>query len=285
MLHEHADRLRATREFALVEVGFLNYSEPKFADAVRACSAAGVERVIIVPYFLVPGVFVAKDLPRALDSVRPEFRSLEFVLADPIGFDPRLADAILDLAESAAGPDRWREDLLRAPEFCTANPRCPLFRTPSCPATLGSTPVSASEGERLRSTLTEIQNPKSNIQNRSLLVVAHGSPDYSANAQMFEVIDLIRARKVYPIVEFGFLDCNEPDIPTAIDRCASLGTSRIEVVPYFLHTGRHVADDIPTLLEEGRVRHPDIDFRLARYLGSSNKITDILGDRAAEARK
>ena len=61
--------------------------------------------------------------------------------------------------------------------------------------------------------------------------------------------------------------------------------SGIDVVPYFLHTGRHVADDIPKLLDEGSRQHPDMQFLLARYLGSSTVITDILADRASMARR
>lgn len=110
--------------------------------------------------------------------------------------------------------------------------------------------------------------------------MVHGSPKASANTPMFEVVKKVRARGTYPIVEAGFMECNEPSIPEAIDKCASQGATRIVAVPYFLHVGTHVADDLPTLLEEGKERHPGIEFLMAPYLGQSPKLTDVLVKRA-----
>jgi sirohydrochlorin ferrochelatase len=113
----------------------------------------------------------------------------------------------------------------------------------------------------------------------ALLVLAHGSPRPSANAAMLRVLEVARQRGLFPIVQVGFLECNEPDIPTAIDLCAAQGATCIRAVPYFLHTGTHVAEDLPALLEAGRQRHPGIEFRLGPYLGRSERLTDILAER------
>ena len=121
---------------------------------------------------------------------------------------------------------------------------------------------------------SKIQSPKS-----ALLVLVHGTPRPASNAPMWQVIEDVRSRNVYPIVEVGFMECNEPSIPEAIDACVSSGASEIIAVPYFLHTGTHVADDLPTLLEEGEARHPAIQFRQGDFLGSSKRLTDILIDR------
>lgn len=118
----------------------------------------------------------------------------------------------------------------------------------------------------------------------ALLIMVHGSPRASANADMYRVVERLRDRGAYSIVEVGFLDCNAPRIPEAIDRCVELGAQRIDAVPYFLHTGSHVAEDLPALLDDGRARHPNVEFRLAAYLGASPRIADILAARAAAAR-
>src|SRR5207237_10459289 len=55
-LREHAQRLADSGRWRRVEVGFLNYSEPRFAEAVRACARAAVRRIVVAPYFLIPGV-------------------------------------------------------------------------------------------------------------------------------------------------------------------------------------------------------------------------------------
>lgn len=114
----------------------------------------------------------------------------------------------------------------------------------------------------------------------ALLVMVHGSPRPVANQDMFRVVDVVKARGEFPIVQVGFMECNAPTIPDAIDACIAEGAERITAVPYFLHTGTHVADDLPTLLEEAQGRHPHVEFALGRYLGASPRLMDILADRA-----
>lgn len=114
----------------------------------------------------------------------------------------------------------------------------------------------------------------------ALLVMVHGSPRPIANADMFRVVDRTRERGTFPIVQVGFLECNEPLIPDAIDACVAAGARRILAVPYFLHTGTHVADDLPTFLEQGAARYPHVEFRMGDYLGRSERLTEILEDRA-----
>jgi sirohydrochlorin ferrochelatase len=129
----HARRLRELGGFAIVEVGFLNYTEPTFDDAATRCHAAGASHVTVVPYFLVPGKFVRVDLPAHIAAARDKWPEMEFHVAAPIGFDERLADAILELAADARPHDKWREDLKRASDFCEADPQCPLYGTRACP--------------------------------------------------------------------------------------------------------------------------------------------------------
>ncbi len=116
----------------------------------------------------------------------------------------------------------------------------------------------------------------------ALLVMVHGSPRPVANEDMFAVVEDVKARGRFPIVAVGFMECNEPTIPDAIDACVARGAARIVAVPYFLHTGTHVCDDLPTLLEEARVRHPDVAFLMGDYLGLSPRVTDLLAARAAD---
>ncbi|MCW3062740.1 MAG: hypothetical protein JWQ02_4561 [Capsulimonas sp.] len=118
----------------------------------------------------------------------------------------------------------------------------------------------------------------------ALVVMVHGSPRPASNKEMFRVVDVIKARQAFDIVEVGFMECNEPTIKDALDSCAAQGASDVTAVPYFLHTGTHVADDLPTLLDEAQARHPNIKFSMGRYLGASETVTEVLADRAAAVR-
>jgi sirohydrochlorin cobaltochelatase len=118
----------------------------------------------------------------------------------------------------------------------------------------------------------------------SLLVMVHGTPRPSANLTIYQVVEEVRTRGVFARVAIGFMECNEPSIPDAIDSLVAEGALTIRAVPYFLHTGMHVSDDLPTLLEEAQVRHPHITFRMGDFLGRSPLLTDLLAARAEAVR-
>lgn len=118
----------------------------------------------------------------------------------------------------------------------------------------------------------------------ALLVMVHGSPRPAANEDMFAVVELIRERGVFPIVEVGFMECNEPPIPRAIELCIARGADRVIGVPYFLHAGNHVANDLPALLEEAQRRYPEVEFMMGDLLGRHELIAEVIRDRVNAAR-
>ena len=119
---------------------------------------------------------------------------------------------------------------------------------------------------------------------QAILIMVHGSPRPVANEDMFAVVEVVRQRGVYPIVEVGFMEINAPPIPEAIARCVAQGAERVVAVPYFLHTGNHVTDDLPTLLEAAQSRYPQVEFIMGDYLGHDPLLADVIAERAAAVR-
>ncbi len=134
-LFELAAHMRERGDAPIVEVGFLNYSEPPFAEAFRRCVEQGATRITVVPYFLVAGKFVKEDLPGCIEAAQVEFPQVEVRVAEAIRFHPLLADALLACAERAQPPSFWRDTKAQVAVFCRANPRCPLYGSEDCPAT------------------------------------------------------------------------------------------------------------------------------------------------------
>lgn len=132
-LNRHAESLRKSGSWFAVEVGYLNYSEPTFADSVCKLVLEGASRIVVVPYFLVPGYFVGKALPRELEPLKAQFPNVEFVVADAIGFDEMVADAVELSAESPLEHGEWRECIGIAARNCRPSPTCPLYGTHQCP--------------------------------------------------------------------------------------------------------------------------------------------------------
>lgn len=114
---------------------------------------------------------------------------------------------------------------------------------------------------------------------KALLIMAHGSPRPEANEDIRKVAALVRNENAWPLVTVAYLDCNEPDIATAIDDCVAAGATTIAAVPYFLHSGKHLLRDVPAILAEGTRRHPGVTILLGDYVGHEPQIADVLLDR------
>ena len=132
-LDAHAERLRSTGQWDMVTVGYLNYSEPTFAEAVAECAMRGATQILVLPFFLVPGYFVTHSLPEQLEIVQAAHPELTFTVADALGFDSGLADALIAAAQSPLQAGEWRDDLTAAARGCRARSDCPLYATPNCP--------------------------------------------------------------------------------------------------------------------------------------------------------
>lgn len=117
----------------------------------------------------------------------------------------------------------------------------------------------------------------------TLLVMVHGSPRPESNDDMYAVVEEVRRSGKFDAVEVGFLDVNQPDLPTAIATCVERGATRIVAVPYFLHSGKHVTKDLPDILEAAAARYPDVEIMMGDYLGHDDAIMDVLRDRVREA--
>jgi len=112
--------------------------------------------------------------------------------------------------------------------------------------------------------------------------MVHGSPRPASNGDMFAVVEKVRARQAFDLVGVGFMELNEPPIPAAIDELVSQGATSVVAVPYFLHTGTHVADDLPTLLEDAQEKYPHVAFSMGDYLGHDPLLMDVLAERVEE---
>ena len=274
---EHAARIRSADQFHSVEIGFLNYNSPKFLDSVKTSVDAGISKIVVVPYFLVPGKFVKVDLPEQIREAEQAFPGIDFVIAEPLGNDARMAEGVIDLSRSAVPSeetDGWTHNAREAAALCKHRSYCPLYESDLC--------KTRDFVATVKSSGNFVPNQDATKQ-RSLLLMVHGSPRETANKPMYEVLEHIRSYGAFELADAGFMECNEPDIPTAIQSMVERGAKEIVAVPYFLHPGNHTANDLPELLRAAHAKYPEVGFYLSEHLGRSPKITEILFDRANSA--
>jgi len=132
-LFDFARQMEARDDAPIVEVGFLNYSEPTFETAFEKCVERGATKISVAPYFLVAGYFVNVSLPPKIEAMQQKFPQIEVVTAQALKTHELLAQAILNCTKGAQKPEKWRDLLDDAPGFCLDNPKCPLNGTPKCP--------------------------------------------------------------------------------------------------------------------------------------------------------
>ena len=117
---------------------------------------------------------------------------------------------------------------------------------------------------------------------KALLVIAHGSRRAESNDEVRQLTNTLaeRAQGDFPIVRCGFLELAEPSIPDGIEQCVQAGATEVVVLPYFLSAGRHVITDIPNDVYGNQQEYPQVNIRIAPYLGAHNKVSDLLLESA-----
>jgi len=120
---------------------------------------------------------------------------------------------------------------------------------------------------------------------KALLIVAHGSRREASNAEVRALAERIeRAQQgSFGQVAAAFLELAEPSIPDGIRAAVAAGASEVVVLPYFLSAGRHVAEDVPGLVEATRAELPEVRVTLLRHLGAAEGLTGLLLREAGAA--
>jgi sirohydrochlorin cobaltochelatase len=111
---------------------------------------------------------------------------------------------------------------------------------------------------------------------QALVLFAHGARD-PRWAQPFKKLQAIAQQQLEGVqVELAFLELMEPRLPETIDRLADDGCLSIRVVPVFLGQGGHVLRDLPPMIEELRLRHPQVQISVADAVGENPEVLQAI---------
>lgn len=117
----------------------------------------------------------------------------------------------------------------------------------------------------------------------ALLLIAHGSSQPEANADLYYLVEQLKSKRCYPIIEAAFLELAEPSIFNGGRQCIALGAARVLLLPYFLSAGVHVRRDLTAHLHELAESYPKVEFVLGEPLGRHPLLVEILAERANDA--
>jgi sirohydrochlorin ferrochelatase len=103
-VREAATGLARAGGFAHVEAAFLELGQPDLEGAAARLAEQGVERIVVVPYFLTLGLHMERDLPVLIGKISRIHNGLEIAVTAPLDGHPALIQVLLDRAQSVRTP-------------------------------------------------------------------------------------------------------------------------------------------------------------------------------------
>ncbi|MFH1263098.1 MAG: CbiX/SirB N-terminal domain-containing protein [Pseudomonadota bacterium] len=77
-----------------VEPCLREFIEPSIPTVVAKCVNEGVERIVVVPFFLFRSGHVTRDIENSLAVERAKYPALRFNVGEPIGFDRGIVEIL-----------------------------------------------------------------------------------------------------------------------------------------------------------------------------------------------
>jgi sirohydrochlorin ferrochelatase len=96
-----AQQLRQSEVAIQIEAAFLELAQPDIPTAVAAVVRSGAQIVVLLPYFLSPGVHVQRDLNEMCRQFASQHTNVRFILAQPLGRHSELTKVLLDRLREA----------------------------------------------------------------------------------------------------------------------------------------------------------------------------------------
>lgn len=86
-----------------VEAAFLELGHPSLEEAAARLAAQGVERIVVIPYFLTLGLHLERDLPRLIEDITKKNRDLQISVTPPLDGHPGLVEILKARAAEVLG--------------------------------------------------------------------------------------------------------------------------------------------------------------------------------------
>ena len=90
-----ADLARAG-DCPIVEAAFLELGRPSLEEAADMLVARGVDRLVIIPYFLTPGTHLERDLPALVARISNKHSDIQIVVTASLDGHPGVVEILAD---------------------------------------------------------------------------------------------------------------------------------------------------------------------------------------------
>jgi sirohydrochlorin ferrochelatase len=125
---------------------------------------------------------------------------------------------------------------------------------------------------------------KDNDGKEAVILMGHGSRVPGAGEGMEKVALLLKEKRPGMMIETCYMSELGPRFPEVLEKCIREGAGKVIVMPYFLHLGIHLREDIPAMMGAEVKKYPGLTLILGRYLGFDESLVDLVGKRLEESR-
>lgn len=121
------------------------------------------------------------------------------------------------------------------------------------------------------------------LERTAVILLGHGSRAAGAAGDMEKVVARLKEDPRYDVVDICQMSGLGEHFPEVFDRCVGRGATKIVVVPYFLHFGVHLRQDVPAMMMEKAEQHPHVKLILGKHIGYDDALVGIIKKRIVES--
>jgi len=126
MLEHFVEQFAGMTHFKIVEPAHMELAEPSIATAFGKCVQRGVKRVVVCPYFLLPGKHWKEDIPELTEKAAAKHAGVEYLVTAPIGLHPMMHGVIQSRIDHCLSHISGKADEC---ESCAGTGRCAVRHT------------------------------------------------------------------------------------------------------------------------------------------------------------
>lgn len=113
---------------------------------------------------------------------------------------------------------------------------------------------------------------------KAIILFAHGSPDPMWHTHIDLISKKIKLLNPGVDVTCAYLNFTQPNLPEAVAELSACGYKKIKIAPIFLGIGKHLKEDLPMLVREIRIQHPEIEIYCQSAIGENNIVIDAIAN-------
>ncbi|MBF0444956.1 MAG: sirohydrochlorin chelatase [Magnetococcales bacterium] len=116
----------------------------------------------------------------------------------------------------------------------------------------------------------------------TILLIGHGSREAEGNQEIEEFADYWRSKRPNDRIDVCFIEFADVLLEEGLEKGAQ-NSHRVIALPLIINAAGHVKMEIPGLIKQARIKHPNVEFIYGRHIGCDELILKLLRMRLHSA--